>query len=85
MVQVHLITSHLLSPRTFAGGCVIHILTQHDQGYRWHLSYSLSKQIKKKKKKKINSFYGAGTPHHIPSPESKNVCRRMYDTYSDSA
>jgi hypothetical protein len=48
IVVVHLITSRLLSLRTFAGGCVIHNLTQHDQGYRLGLSYSPGKPIKKK-------------------------------------
>ncbi len=55
MVQVHLITSHLLSLRTFAEGCVIHILTQHDQGYMdgTYPNLSANKSRKKRKKKLI--------------------------------
>jgi hypothetical protein len=49
MVVVPLITSDLPRLRIFAGGCVIHFMIQHDQGYRSHISYSPGKQIKKKK------------------------------------
>ncbi len=44
MVVVVLITSHLLGLRTFAAGCMIHFLIQHDQGYRLHIFYTLDKR-----------------------------------------
>jgi hypothetical protein len=54
---VVLITFHLLSLRTFAGECMKHLLIQHDQGYRFHISYTPGKRIKNKKLiKNINNY-----------------------------